>query len=83
MANDDDLRARLAVDIQKMFAPPEPVEPELTAEPEPEPEPLSKGNIIESAGQSPGYEAIPAMGELVNPTDPYARLLKLIEQNNR
>lgn len=79
--SNDDLRARLAADIQKMFAPPEAVEP--VAESEPEPEPLSKGNIIESAGQSPGYEAIPAMGELVNPTDPYARLLKLIEQNNR
>ncbi|NOQ57204.1 hypothetical protein [Mycolicibacterium fortuitum] len=74
--SNDDLRARLAADIQKMFAPPEPVEPE------PEPEPPSKGNVIPSAGQAPGYESYPAINELVNPTDKYAQLLKLIDQNN-
>lgn len=79
--SNDDLRARLAADIQKMFAPPEAVEP--VAESEPEPEPLSKGNIIQSAGQSPGYEAISAMNEQINPTDPYAQLMKLIEKNGQ
>lgn len=58
------------------FQPAEPVEPE------PEPEPPSKGNVIPSAGQAPGYESYPAINELVNPTDKYAQLLKLIDQNN-
>lgn len=81
MSNDDDLRARLAADIQKMFAPPEPAEPELTAEPEPELP--SKGVFIPSAGNRPDHDSAIALAEqLENARDPFAKLRKLLDQQN-
>lgn len=72
----DELQARLAADIANMFAPAESVEPPEIEEPEAEPP--TKGNVIPSAGQKPGYEQYAAIGEQVNPEDKYEHLARLL-----
>lgn len=89
MANNDELHARLAADIAKMFNPPEPVEQPETVEPEgvpngtletEQPEPPGKGVMIPSAGNHPDYKVAEGIQESME--NPFAKLMRLIEQNN-
>lgn len=77
MSNDiDAIAAKLALAYQD-----HPVQP---AEPvEPEPELPSKGVFIPSAGNRPDHDSAIALAEqLENARDPFAKLRKLLDQQN-